>query len=135
MATPMMTATVARTRAIRMSTSLIRGTRECVTERSLYTDSVRKRGPMSTAIRFAIAVLLLAAPMAAQNPNCNGNPQLGAIPNFRGVTSPGSFTLSWDPPAGVTGTPVYEILQETASDYCSIPNNFSVVATTTANTY
>ena len=90
---------------------------------------------MSTAIRFAMAVLLLSTPLAAQTTGCNGSLQPGAIPNFRGTSTPSSFTVTWDPPAGTVGSPVYEILQETATDYCNIPGKFSVIATTTTNSY
>ena len=88
---------------------------------------------MSRAIRFAMVLLLMAVPLAAQA-QC-GSPQFGAIPNFRGLVNPASFTITWDPPSGVTGTPVYEILQETTPDYCNIPNNFTVITTTSSTSY
>ena len=87
---------------------------------------------MSTPVRFALAVVLLAVPLSLQAQTCD------SIPNFAGTSDPGSFTITWAPPPNVSGTPVYEILEDTGTDYthyCTNPSDFFVIATTTSTTY
>jgi hypothetical protein len=78
-----------------------------------------------------VAVSLVAARGHSQ---CSGQPQ---IPNSQIAHAAGSYTLTWNAPSGVT-SPVYEILQTTAGQYCPFPsdlNSYSVIGTTTATTF
>ncbi|HVR41384.1 MAG TPA: hypothetical protein VMU84_19975 [Thermoanaerobaculia bacterium] len=82
---------------------------------------------MPKSVTFAFVVLLaIAQPSQAQN--CTGK-----ITGFTGTTTTTQYTLKWD---GVVGAGiVYEILRETGQSYCTLPNQFSVIATTQSNTF
>src|SRR6266568_4269245 len=84
-------------------------------------------------MRGALVVLLLAAAVPSIRAGCS--PQPGSIPNFTGSATATNFTLQWDPPANPPPNAVYEILEETGPGYCSLPNQFAVIATTTATTF
>jgi hypothetical protein len=78
-----------------------------------------------------VAVSLVAARGHSQ---CSGQPQIG---NYQIVHAAGHYTLTWDPAPGVT-SPVYQIMQTTAAQYCPFPSdlsNYSAIGTTTATNF
>jgi hypothetical protein len=79
---------------------------------------------------LVVAVSFAAVEVQAQ---CAGAP---VIPNFQITHTPGSYTISWDTPAGV-GDAAYQVLQATAPLFCPFVadvSQYSVIATTSAKT-
>ena len=89
---------------------------------------------MTSYIRVLLLALLFSSAALHVHAQCSGQPQ---IPNLTINHAVGSYTLTWDAPAGVSN-PVYEIMQTTQAAYCPFQTNtgaYSTVGTTSSTSF